>query len=243
MALLSAEETRRYARHLVLKGVGGEGQQKLKAARVLVIGAGGLGSPVIAYLAAAGVGMLGVADDDEVSLSNLQRQVIHTSGQEGRQKTESAATFVAGLNPHVAFEAIPKRITQDNARLIVGIYDLVVDGSDNFETRRVVAEAAALDRRPLVAGAVSMFDGQVTTIVPDGPQFSDLYPEAPDPADLPACEIVGVLGAVTGVIGTLMAMEAIKLIAGLGEPLIGRLLLYDGRAARFTELSYGAVGG
>jgi molybdopterin/thiamine biosynthesis adenylyltransferase len=240
MALLSAEETRRYARHLVLKGMGGDGQQKLKAARVLVVGAGGLGSPAIAYLAAAGVGMLGVVDDDTVSISNLQRQIIHTTGQEGRQKTDSAATFVAGLNPHVMFEAIPKRIVRDNARLLVGAYDLVVDGSDSFGTRRVVAEAAAEDGRPLVAGAVSMYDGQVTTIVPGGPQFADLYPDEPDPADLPACEIVGVLGAVTGVIGTLMAMEAIKLITGLGEPLVGRLLLYDGRSARFTELSYGA---
>lgn len=240
MALLSAEETRRYARHLVLKGVGGEGQQKLKQARVLVIGAGGLGSPVIAYLAAAGVGMLGVVDDDEVSLSNLQRQIVHTTGRMGAKKTESASAFVAGLNPHVVFEAIPRRINKDNASLIVGVYDLVVDGCDNLETRRVVAEAAAEDRRPLVAGAVSMYDGQVTTIVPGGPQFADLYPVEPDPADLPACEIVGVLGAVTGVIGTLMAMEAIKLITGLGEPLVGRLLLYDGRTARFTELSYGS---
>ena len=239
MALLSAEETRRYARHLVLKGMGGDGQQKLKSARVLVVGAGGLGSPAIAYLAAAGVGMLGVVDDDEVSTSNLQRQIIHTSGQEGRLKTDSAATFVAGLNPHVMFEAIPKRITKDSARLLVGAYDLVLDGSDNYETRKAVAEAAEQDGSPLVAGAVSMYDGQVTAIVPGGPQFSDLYPVEPDPADLPACEIVGVLGAVTGEIGTLMAMEAIKIITGLGEPLIGRLLLYDGRSARFTELSYG----
>src|SRR5690606_8386917 len=141
MALLSAEETRRYARHLVLKGVGGEGQQKLRQARVLVIGAGGLGSPVIAYLAAAGGGMLGVVDDDEVSLSNLQRQIVHTTGRVGAKKTESASAFVAGLNPHVVFEAIPRRINKDNASLIVGVYDLVVDGCDNLETRRVVAEA------------------------------------------------------------------------------------------------------
>src|SRR5690606_4376960 len=153
---LSAAETRRYARHLVLKGMGGDGQQKLKSARVLVVGAGGLGSPAIAYLAAAGVGMLGVVDDDEVSTSNLQRQIIHTSGQEGRLKTDSAATFVAGLNPHVMFEAIPKRITKDSARLLVGAYDRVLDGSDNYETRKAVAEAAEQDGRPLVAGAVSM---------------------------------------------------------------------------------------
>jgi len=238
MALLSAEETRRYARHLVLKGVGGEGQQKLRQARVLVIGAGGLGSPVIAYLAAAGVGTLGVVDDDEVSLSNLQRQIVHTTGRVGAKKTESASAFVAGLNPHVVFEAIPRRINKDNASLIVGVYDLVVDGCDNLETRRVVAEAAAEDGKPLVAGAVSMYDGQVTTIVPGGPQFSELYPVDADPADLPSCEIVGVLGAVTGVVGTLMAMEAIKLITGLGAPLIGRLLVYDAREAGFSELRY-----
>ena len=239
MALLSVDETRRYARHLVLKGIGGEGQQRLKAARILIVGAGGLGSPIIAYLAAAGVGALGIADDDTVSISNLQRQIVHTTTRESRPKTESAADFVAALNPHVSVEPIAIRIGETNADAIAGNFDLVVDGSDSFETRQVVAAAAARADRPLVMGAVSMFDGQVTTIVPGGPQFADLYPEAPDPDDLPACEIVGVLGAVTGVVGTLMAMEAIKLVTGLGEPLIGRLLLYDGRASAFTELSYG----
>ena len=239
MASFSAEETRRYARHLVLKGMGGAGQQKLKSARVLVVGAGGLGSPVIAYLAAAGVGTLGIADDDAVSISNLQRQIVHTTARDGQDKTESAAHFVAALNPHVEVEPLTLRIGETNADALVGGYDVVIDGSDSFETRRVVAGAAARAGKPLVMGAVSMFDGQVTTILPDGPQFSDLYPEAPDPGDLPACEIVGVLGAVTGVIGTLMAMEAIKLITGLGSPLAGRLLLYDGRQAAFTELRYG----
>lgn len=243
MALLSDEETRRYARHLVLKGIGGEGQQKLRSARVLVIGAGGLGSPIIAYLAAAGVGTLGIADDDSVAVSNLQRQIIHTSAREGRTKVDSAADFVAALNPHVTLEPIALRISASNADAFVGSYDLVVDGSDSFETRAIVARAAERAAKPLVAGAVSMFDGQATTIVPGGPQFADLYPETPDAGDLPACEIVGVLGAVTGVIGTLMAMEAIKLITGLGTPLVGRLLLYDGRAATFTELRYGATAG
>jgi molybdopterin/thiamine biosynthesis adenylyltransferase len=236
--MLSSEETRRYARHLVLKGIGGEGQQKLKSARVLVIGAGGLGSPAIAYLAAAGVGMLGVIDDDEVSLSNLQRQIIHTTTGAGTRKVDSAGAFVAALNPNVVYEATHTHIETDNARLLVGVYDLVLDGTDNFATRKVIAEAAERNRKPLVSGAVSMFDGQVTTFVKGGPRFVDLYPKDPDPEDLPSCEIVGVLGAVTGVIGTLMAMEAIKLITGLGEPLVGRLLLYDGRAARFTELTY-----
>jgi molybdopterin/thiamine biosynthesis adenylyltransferase len=238
VSALSPEETKRYARHIVLRGVGGEGQQKLKAARVLIIGAGGLGSPVIAYLAAAGVGTLGVVDHDEVSLSNLQRQVVHTVEAIGSPKVESASQFVAGLNPHVSFVAHAERLTAENAAALIGAYDLVLDGTDNFGTRLVVAAAAAEAGIPLVSGAVSMFDGQVTVFARGGPGFRDLYPDIPDEADLPACEVVGVLGAVTGIIGTLMAMEAIKLITGLGEPLVGRLLLYDGRGARFSELSY-----
>ena len=238
MSVLTPEETRRYARHIVLRGVGGEGQQKLKSARVLVVGAGGLGSPAIAYLAAAGIGTLGVVDHDAVSLSNLQRQVVHTVGAIGSPKTESASRFVADLNPHVAFVSHAERLTADNAAALVGAYDLVLDGTDNFGTRAIVAEAAAAAGKPLVSGAVSMFDGQVTVFAPGGPGFRDLYPDTPDEADLPACEVVGVLGAVTGVIGTLMAMEAIKLITGIGQPLVGRLLLYDGREARFSELSY-----
>jgi molybdopterin/thiamine biosynthesis adenylyltransferase len=236
--MLSSDETKRYARHLVLRGIGGEGQQKLKNARVLVVGAGGLGSPAIAYLAAAGVGMLGVIDDDEVSISNLQRQVIHTTASMGTHKVDSAGAFVNALNPHVVYEATHKRIDDDNARLLIGVYDIVLDGTDNFPTRKLIAAAAERNKKPLVSGAVSMFDGQVTTFVRGGPRFSDLYPSDPDAEELPSCEMVGVLGAVTGVIGTLMAMEAIKLITGVGEPLVGRLLLYDGRAARFTELSY-----
>ena len=237
--MLSPEEIRRYARHLVLKGIGGEGQQRLKNSRVLVVGAGGLGSPVIAYLAAAGVGTLGIIDDDQVGLSNLQRQVVHRTADAGRPKVASAADFVAALNPHVIVETIPRRITADNATLLVGAYDLVIDGSDSFATRQAVAAAAEEAQRPLVSGAVSMFDGQVTVFAPGGPRFTDLYPATPDEADLPACEIVGVLGTVTGVVGSLMAMEAVKLITGAGEPLVGRLLLYDGRAARFTEVAYG----
>ena len=243
---LSPEETRRYARHLVLKGIGGAGQQKLKAARVLVIGAGGLGSPVIAYLAAAGIGTLGVVDDDKVSLSNLQRQVVHRTADIGGPKTASAGAFVGGLNPHVTFVAHDTHLSAENAEAIERSYDIVVDGTDNFETRRAAAEAAAALGLPLVSGAVSMFDGQVTVFAPhlaraDGrpsPGFRDLYPETPSPEDMPSREAVGVLGAVTGVIGTLMAMEAIKLITAIGDPLIGRLLLYDGRAARFTELAF-----
>ena len=239
MSALSPDEIKRYARHIVLRGVGGDGQQKLKAARVLVVGAGGLGSPAIAYLAAAGVGTLGVVDHDTVSISNLQRQVIHQSAGVGVAKAESAREFVAGLNSHVQFVPHIERITADNAARLMADYDLVLDGTDNFSTRAVTAAAAQSAGLMLVSGAVSMFDGQVTVFAPGGPQFADLYPDTPDEADLPACEVVGVLGAVTGVIGTLMAMEAIKLITGIGDPLIGRLLLYDGRAARFDEMQYG----
>lgn len=236
--MLSKDETRRYARHIVLKGVGGEGQQKLKAARVLVVGAGGLGSPVIAYLAAAGVGTLGVVDHDMVSLSNLQRQVIHRTDGAGVAKVESAGAFVAALNPHVGFIGYAERIGAGNAASLIAAHDLVIDGTDDFDTRALVAAAARAAGKRLVSGAVSMFDGQVTVFMPDGPGFGDLYPDRPDPEDLPACEVVGVLGAVTGVIGTLMAMEAIKLITGLGTPLVGRLLLYDGRDARFDDVRY-----
>jgi molybdopterin/thiamine biosynthesis adenylyltransferase len=243
---LAQEETRRYARHLVLKGMGGAGQQKLKAARVLVIGAGGLGSPAIAYLAAAGIGTLGVVDDDRVALSNLQRQVVHGEADLGRSKAESAGGFVARLNPHVQFHAHVEHLAPENAAGLLDGYDLVLDGSDNFETRLAVAEAAEATKLPLVAGAVSMFDGQVTVFAPhlarpDGspyPGFRMLYPEDADDADLPSCEATGVLAPLAGVIGAQMAMEAIKLLTGIGTPLLGRLMLYDGKAGRFTEVDY-----
>lgn len=235
---LTPDETRRYARHLVLKDIGGAGQQKLKAARVAVIGAGGLGSPVIAYLAAAGVGTIGVVDDDTVSLSNLQRQIVHRTEDVGAGKADNAGRFVAAMNPYVTVVPHVVRLDAGNARGLLEGYEMVIDGTDNFETRRVVAEAAGALRLPLVSGAVSMWDGQVTVLLPGGRQFADLYPVTPDAADVPSCEAVGVLGAVTGVIGTLMAMEAIKLITGAGDVLSGRLMLYDGRAARFTELEF-----
>ncbi len=235
---LSADETRRYARHLVLKDIGGAGQQKLKAARVAVIGAGGLGSPVIAYLAAAGVGTIGVVDNDHVSLSNLQRQIVHRTEDVGAGKAANAGRFVAAMNPYVTVVPHEARLDAGNAQGLLEGYELVIDGTDNFDTRRFVAEAAEALGLPLVSGAVSMWDGQVTVFLPGGKRFADLYPVTPDAADVPSCEAVGVLGAVTGVIGTLMAMEAIKLITGAGEVLAGRLMLYDGRAARFTELEF-----
>jgi molybdopterin/thiamine biosynthesis adenylyltransferase len=235
---LSPDETRRYARHLVLKGMGGPGQQALKRARVLVVGAGGLGSPAIAYLAGAGVGTLGIADHDTVSVSNLQRQVIHHSDGVGQSKVASAIAFARGLNPHVTLIGHEDGITAENAGDILSGYDLVLDGTDSLASRRIVAAAAARRGLPLVSGAVSMFDGQVTVFASGGPSFSALFPAEADDADLPNCEVAGVLGPVTGVIGTLMAMEAIKLATGIGEPLVGRVLAYDGKAARFSEFGY-----
>lgn len=245
--VLTPEDTRRYARHIVLKGLGAPGQNRLKAARVLVIGAGGLGSPLVAYLAAAGIGQIGIADDDRVSLSNLQRQIVHTENAIGENKAESAARFAMGLNSGIAITAIGKRVTAGNGPELMAGYDVIADGTDTFAARAGIAAAAEAAGKPLVSGAVSMFDGQVTVFAPhlsraDGqpsPRFADLYPDVPDEAALPSCEAVGVIGASTGVIGTLMAMEVIKLVTGIGDPLIGRLLVYDGRGARFSEMKYG----
>lgn len=244
--MANGSETERYARHIVLKGIGGPGQNRLKAAKVLVVGAGGLGSPVIAYLAAAGVGQLSIIDHDEVGLSNLQRQIVHRTDGIDTNKAESAKAFSEALNDTISVSALPERLTEENAEALIGTHDIVVDGTDRFGSRALVARAAEATKTILVSGAVIMFDGQVTVFAPHlesiggkpNPGFFDLYPDTPDESDLPACEAVGVLGAVTGVIGTLMAMEVIKLITGTGEPLIGRLLLYDGRAAKFTEMRY-----
>lgn len=233
---LSPEETRRYARHLVLKGMGGAGQQALKRARVLVVGAGGLGSPAIAYLAGAGVGTLGIVDHDTVSLSNLQRQVIHS--EIGASKAQSAGRFAHSLNPHVQVVVHAERLEATKVATIIAGYDLVLDGTDNLATRRIVAQACETRGLPLVSGAVSMFDGQVTVFAPSGPRFGALYPDEAEDADLPSCEATGILGPLTGVIGSLMAMEAIKLITGIGEPLIGRVLTYDGKGGRFSEFGF-----
>ncbi|MBZ9822655.1 molybdopterin-synthase adenylyltransferase MoeB [Mesorhizobium sp. CA4] len=248
-AALTDEELERYARHIVLPEIGGPGQQRLKRARVLVIGAGGLGAPVLEYLAAAGVGTLGIVDDDTVSLSNLQRQVIHGSDTIGMAKTDSAAAAIMRVNPNVSVESHRLRLTEENAPALVARYDVVVDGSDNFETRYAAADACANEKKPLVTAAVGRFDGSVTVLKPfetgaDGkrnPSYRDLFPEAPPEGLVPSCAVAGIVGALTGVIGTLEAMEAIKLITGIGEPLIGRLLLYDGLTARFDTIRYKAV--
>ena len=237
---LNDEELERYARHIILKEVGGPGQQKLKAAKVLVIGAGGLGSPALMYLAAAGVGTLGVVDDDEVSLSNLQRQIVHATDRVGMAKPESAAVMLKGINPHVEVVQHTMRLTTGNALELVSGYDLVADGCDNFDTRYVVSDACYFAGKPLVSAAVGQFDGQITTFKPhetqeDGtpyPTYRCLLPEAPPPGAVPTCEEAGVLGALTGIIGSLQAIEVIKEILGIGESLAGRLMLYDALSAQ-----------
>lgn len=243
---LSDGELERYARHIVLPEIGGPGQQKLKTARVLAIGAGGLGAPVLQYLAAAGVGTIGIVDDDHVSLSNLQRQIIHGTQDVARPKGESARDALARLNPEVAIELHALRLTPQNAAGLIAPYDIVVDGSDNFDTRYALADACEALKKPLVTAAVGRFDGSLTVLMPyetgpDGqnnPGYRDLFPEPPPAELVPSCAQAGIVGALTGVMGTLQAMEVIKLITGSGTPLIGRLLLYDGLAARFDEVAY-----
>jgi molybdopterin-synthase adenylyltransferase len=245
MSLLP-EEVERYARHLVLRDVGGPGQAKLKAARVLVVGAGGLGTPLLQYLAAAGMGTIGIVDDDAVSLSNLQRQVIHATADVGRPKIDSAAAAVQRLNPHVAVEAHATRLTAANARDLIDGYDLVADGSDNFETRYTVSDACFHAKKPLVTAALGQFDGSLTTLRahetgPDGelnPTYRCLFPAPPPAGTVPTCAEAGVLGALAGVMGSLMALEVIREIVGFGEGLVGRLLMVDARSLRFDTLRY-----
>jgi adenylyltransferase/sulfurtransferase len=241
---LTPQEIERYKRHLVLREVGGQGQQRIKAARVLVVGAGGLGSPALMYLAAAGIGTIGIIDDDRVSLDNLQRQIVHDTPRVGASKVESARQAIASLNPHVHVEAYDQRIDAGNALDIIARYDIVADGSDNFATRYLVSDACYLARKPLVFAAVGPFDGYLTTLKPheqgpDGkpyPSYRCIFPEAPPPGTVANCAEVGVLGAAVGVIGTLQATEILKEIVGIGDSLAGRLLLYDALAARFTEI-------
>jgi adenylyltransferase/sulfurtransferase len=225
----SPEELERYARHIVLHEIGGPGQQRLKAARVLVIGAGGLGSPAILYLAAAGVGTLGVVDDDTVALSNLQRQVLHTTGEIDRPKVESAGRAVTRINPHVNFIPHAVRLTDANADEIIGAYDLVIDGSDNFDTRYMVNRVAARLRVPLVFAAIGRWEGQISVFRPwlGGPCYECIFPDTPAPGLVPACAEAGVLGAMAGVVGAMQAVEAVKLITRTGAVLDGRLMLYD----------------
>jgi molybdopterin/thiamine biosynthesis adenylyltransferase len=242
----SPDEIQRYKRHLVLKDVGGAGQQKLKAARVLVVGAGGLGAPMLLYLAAAGVGTIGIVDDDRVSLDNLQRQIVHATENVGMLKVASAAATLGRINPHVVVEPHATRLEARNAMDLIGRYDLIADGSDNFATRYLVSDACYLAKKTLVYAAVGPFDGYITTFKAhlasaDGtpnPTYRCLFPHAP-PAGLVAnCAEVGVLGAVVGVVGTLQATEVLKEILALGDSLTGHLMMYDALGARFDTIKY-----
>lgn len=242
---LSDSEIKRYKRHLLLKEVGGQGQQKLKQSRVLVIGAGGLGSPLLLYLAAAGVGHIGIIDDDHVSLDNLQRQIIHDTSRIGTPKVESAAETIRRINPHVETQLYAQRLTAENALELISSYDAVADGSDNFATRYLVNDACYFARKPLIFAALGPFDGYISTFRafengPDGkpnPSYRCIFPEAPPPGTIASCEEAGILGAVAGVLGTLQATEVLKTLLGIGDNLCSRLLMYDALGARFETLN------
>jgi molybdopterin-synthase adenylyltransferase len=246
MTQLTPPEIQRYKRHLLLREIGGQGQQALKSARVLVVGAGGLGAPILMYLAAAGVGTIGIVDDDTVSLDNLQRQIVHDTPHIGAPKVESAAATLQRLNPHVSVQLHQTRLDASNAAAIIRGYDIVTDGSDNFATRYLVSDACYLARKTLVFAAVGPFDGYVTTLKPhlkqpDGkpwPSYRCLFPSAPTGSAVANCAEVGVLGSVVGVVGTLAATEILKEITGAGETLAGRLLMYDALAARFETIKF-----
>ncbi|MSO73287.1 MAG: molybdopterin-synthase adenylyltransferase MoeB [Rhodospirillaceae bacterium] len=233
----------RYARHILLREVGGVGQEKLLKAKVLVIGAGGLGSPLILYLAAAGVGTIGVVDDDIVDLSNLQRQIAHSTERIGVEKTTSAKRAVAAINPDVSVIEHRMRLTVDNAAALIDGYDVIADGSDNFPTRFLVNDACFFAKKTLVSAAVLRFDGQLATFKPHdlnvkggGPCYRCIYPEPPPPGQIPSCDEAGVLGAVAGVLGTLQATEVLKEVLGIGESMAGRLLIYDALSAVMRQV-------
>jgi molybdopterin-synthase adenylyltransferase len=236
-------EVERYARHIVLPDVGGPGQNKLKGASVLVIGAGGLGAPLLMYLAAAGIGRIGIVDADTVSLSNLQRQVIHTTDRVGMLKVESARQQIAAINPHVVVETWPTRITAENALQQISSYDIVADGCDNFPTRFMVSDACFFAKKILVSAAVGQFDGQISTFKPhlkkpDGmpyPSYRCFIGELPARGSFPACEEAGVMGALPGILGSMQAMEVIKELLEIGDSLAGRILMYDALWSRFFE--------
>jgi len=238
---MNEEEIERYARHIIMPEIGGAGQQKLKAARVLVIGVGGLGAPAIIYLAAAGVGTIGLVDADHVDLSNLQRQIIHHTASIGQSKTRSARVSINNLNPHVRVEEHNVRLENHNVAGLIASYDVIIDCSDNAATRYLVADQAHALEKPLISGAVGRFEGALTVLMPyrdNNPSYRDLFPVAPSENSIAPCRQAGIVGALPGVIGSLQAMEAIKLICQLGEPLIGRLLLYDGLRCHFDIIHY-----
>lgn len=235
---LTHAEIRRYGRHLILPEVGRGGQEKLKRARVLMVGTGGLGSPAALYLAAAGVGTLGLVEFDQVDETNLQRQILYSSADVGRPKIEAAAERLGGINPHIEIEAHALRFEVSNALDLVSRYDLVVDGSDNFSTRYLVNDACVMAGKAVVFGSIFRFEGQVSVFgAENGPCYRCLFPEPPPPGAVPSCAEAGVLGVLPGIIGSLQANEAIKLILGAGRPMIGRLLLFDALGCAFRELA------
>lgn len=244
--MLTPEEVERYARHIVLREVGGQGQNKIKKARVLVIGAGGLGAPLLMYLAAAGVGEIGIIDNDTVSLSNLQRQVIFKTDDVGRPKAEVAARELAALNPNVKITRYIDRFSAEHALALLEQYDLLCDGSDNFATRYLASDACFFARKPLITAAVGTFDGTLTTIRAHekdvsgqpNPTYRCLFPEPPPEGSIPACSEAGILGALPGVLGSLMALEVVREIVGFGQGLVGRLLMVDTRDMRFETTRY-----
>jgi len=236
----SEDEIRRYSRHILLQDVGGIGQAKLKAAKVLLVGAGGLGSPLALYLAAAGIGRIGIIDHDTLELSNLQRQIAHTTSRIGQPKATSAAETARAINPEIRVDTYTERLTPANVADLVAEYDLICDGTDNFSTRFLIADACVLGRRTLVSAAVLRFEGQLSVFKPhahtDGPCYRCLYPAPPPPGLVPSCSEAGVLGAVTGVMGTLQATEVLKEILGIGDTLSGKLLVWDALASRFRTI-------
>ena len=225
----SDDELERYARHIVLREIGGAGQRKLAEARVLMIGAGGLGSPALMYLAAAGIGTIGIVDDDRVSLSNLQRQILHDTSAIGQDKVDSARTHLTNLNPNVRITTYPERLSEANADQITYGYDLILDGCDNFETRYLVNKICAAQKKPLVSGAIGQWEGQVTLFDPAAgtPCYACIFPEAPADGLAPSCAEAGVVGAMAGVVGSMMATEAIKWVTGAGQTLAGEMFIYD----------------
>lgn len=244
--MLSSDELTRFARHIVLRHIGGPGQQRLRAAKVLVVGAGGLGAPLLLYLAAAGVGTLGIVDDDAVSLSNLQRQVIFATGDIGAPKAERAAEAVRRLDPGIAVVPHVARLDAENAENLAAPYDIVADGSDNFDTRYLLADLCEKLRKPLIHAAVNEMHGAVTVLKPwengaDGrlnPRYRDLYPEKPPAGTIPTCAEAGVLGALVGLVGSVQAIEVIRQIVPFGTPLVGRLLMIDALDMRFETIEY-----
>jgi adenylyltransferase/sulfurtransferase len=231
------EQIERYSRHIILPEVGGAGQQKMLEAKILLLGAGGLGSPAAYYLAAAGIGNLGIVDFDQVDLSNLQRQIIHSTERIGMLKTESAKKTIQALNPDVNVTLYNEKIDSSNIISIIKDYDYVVDGSDNFPTRYLVNDACVMENKTLIHGSIYRFEGQVTVFKPNsGPCYRCLYPEPPPPGMSPNCQEGGVLGVLAGIIGNLQVVEVLKLILGIGEPLVGKLLIYDALKTEFRNL-------